>query len=143
MARGQLPTFVKAHPPALRAWIIILDLHGDDSADAREAVDHHGITFGVIFQNQRSATSFCRRPIKMSPLCQLEMTLPQRFPGGVWGDGLADERRGADAAGGAARSGSEAIDDAGGGTAAAARAALAPLAAAGDHRNAPRSAATP
>src|ERR1700746_2748666 len=65
----------------------------------------------------------CRRPIKMSPLCQLEMTLPGGFPGGVGGDGSADERWGADAAGSAARSGSEAVDDEGGGAAARARAA--------------------
>src|SRR5204862_4286000 len=32
----------------------------------------------------------CRRPIKMSPVCQLEMTLPWGFLGGVWGDGLSD-----------------------------------------------------
>ena len=31
----------------------------------------------------------------MSPLCQLEMTLPGDFSGGVWGDGTADERWGA------------------------------------------------
>ena len=29
----------------------------------------------------------CRRPIKMSPVCQLEMTLPGGFLGSVWGDG--------------------------------------------------------
>jgi hypothetical protein len=34
----------------------------------------------------------------MSPMCQLEMTLPRGFPGGVWGDGSADERWGAAAA---------------------------------------------
>src|SRR5580700_6115671 len=58
----------------------------------------------------------------MSPLCQLQMTLPGGFPGGVRGDGSADERRGADAAGSAAGFGSEAIDDCGGGAAAGARA---------------------
>src|ERR1700730_19182026 len=26
----------------------------------------------------------CRRPIKMSPLCQIEMTLPGAFPGVCW-----------------------------------------------------------
>lgn len=31
----------------------------------------------------------------MSPVYQLENTLPQGFPGGVWGDGSADERSGA------------------------------------------------
>jgi hypothetical protein len=36
----------------------------------------------------------CRRPIKMSLLCQLQMTLPWGFPGGVWGDGSANERWG-------------------------------------------------
>jgi hypothetical protein len=40
----------------------------------------------------------CRRPIKMSPLCQLQMTLPGGFPGGVRGDGSFDERWGAVAA---------------------------------------------
>jgi hypothetical protein len=61
------------------------------------------------FRNNR-----CRRPIKMSPVCQLEMTLPWGFPGGVEGDGAADERWGAFAAGGAAGSGSAAVDDNGG-----------------------------
>src|SRR5215467_6662041 len=65
----------------------------------------------------------CRRPIKMSLLCQLEMTLPRGFPGGVGGDGSADERWGAVAAGSAARSGSETVDDEGSGAAAGARAA--------------------
>ena len=64
----------------------------------------------------------CRRPIKMSPVCQLEMTLPGGFLGGVWGDGLADERSGAAAARGAAGFGSAAIDDRGGESAARARA---------------------
>jgi hypothetical protein len=41
----------------------------------------------------------------MSPLCQLDMTLPGGYPGGVWGDGWA-ERWGACAARGAAGSGS-------------------------------------
>src|SRR6267143_4501181 len=36
----------------------------------------------------------CRSPIKMSPVCQLEMTLPGDYPGGVQGDGSADERWG-------------------------------------------------
>src|SRR5262249_21299190 len=40
----------------------------------------------------------CRRRIKMSPVCQLEMTLLGGFPGGVRGDGSADERWGTDAA---------------------------------------------
>src|SRR6516165_1224829 len=56
----------------------------------------------------------------MSPLCQLEMTLPGGFPGGVGGDGSANERWGADAARGAARCGSDAIDDGGCGAAAGA-----------------------
>jgi hypothetical protein len=43
------------------------------------------------------------------------MTLPRGFLGGVRGDGLADERRGADAARSAAGSGSKTIDDRGGG----------------------------
>src|SRR5512132_970322 len=64
----------------------------------------------------------CRRRIKMSPLCRLEMTLPRGFPGGVRGDGSADERRGADAARSAAGSGSKTIDDRGGGAIAEARA---------------------
>src|SRR5215472_9495806 len=59
----------------------------------------------------------------MSLLCQLEMTLPGGFPGGVGGDGSADERWGAVAAGSAARSGSETVDDGGRGAAAGARAA--------------------
>jgi predicted DNA-binding protein (UPF0251 family) len=36
----------------------------------------------------------CRRPIKMSPLCHLQMTLPGGFQEGVKGDGSADERWG-------------------------------------------------
>ena len=48
----------------------------------------------------------------MSPLCQLQMTLPGGFPGGVGGDGSSDERSGAFAAGGAAGFGSAATDDA-------------------------------
>src|SRR3984893_17843020 len=56
----------------------------------------------------------------MSPVCQLEMTLPRGYPGGVRGDGSADERWGTDKARGAAGSGSAAADDRGGGTAAAA-----------------------
>src|SRR6516164_1174197 len=31
---------VQPHPPALIAWVIVIDLHGDDGANAREAVDH-------------------------------------------------------------------------------------------------------
>jgi hypothetical protein len=54
----------------------------------------------------------------MSPGCQLEMTLSGGFPGGIKGDGSADERWGAVAAGSAARSGPETGDD--GGSAAAA-----------------------
>src|SRR5512132_661144 len=50
------------------------------------------------------------------------MTLPRGFLGGVRGDGLADERRGADAARSAAGSGSKTIDDRGGGAVAEARA---------------------
>src|SRR5580693_4607497 len=64
----------------------------------------------------------CRRPIKMSPLCQFEMTLPADFPGGVWGDGSTDERWGVVAARGAAGFGSAALDGDGRGTAAGARA---------------------
>src|SRR5262249_25341347 len=64
-----------------------------------------------------------RRPIKMSLLCQLQMTLARGIPGGVRGDGSVDERWGAVAAGGAARSGSETVDDGGSGAAAGARAA--------------------
>src|SRR5262252_1032428 len=57
----------------------------------------------------------------MSLVYQLEMTLPRGFAGGVWGDGLADERWGATAARGGARVGSAAVDDRGGGAAARAR----------------------
>src|SRR5437667_1629600 len=58
----------------------------------------------------------------MSPLCQLEMTLPGGNPGGVGGDGSADERWGTYKARGAAGFGSAAADDRGGGAAAGARA---------------------
>jgi hypothetical protein len=50
------------------------------------------------------------------------MTLPEAFSEGVWGDGSADERWGADAARGAAGSGLSAADGRGGGAAAEARA---------------------
>src|SRR4029077_4946283 len=58
----------------------------------------------------------------MSLVCQLEMTLPGGYPGGVGGDGSADERWGAFAAGRVAGYGSAAADDRGGGAAAGARA---------------------
>src|SRR5438309_10296967 len=58
----------------------------------------------------------------MSPLCQLEMTLPGGYPGGVGGDGSADERRGAFAAGSVAGYGSATADERGGGAAAGVRA---------------------
>src|SRR6516162_11408143 len=69
-----------------------------------------------------SEGAVCRRPIKMSLLCQLQMTLPEGFPGGVWGDGSADERSGAAAARGAAGVESGKIDGRSGGAAARARA---------------------
>src|SRR6516162_2579411 len=50
------------------------------------------------------------------------MTLPEGFPGGVWGDGSADERSGAAAARGAAGFESGKIDGPSGGAAARARA---------------------
>src|ERR1700747_3352261 len=75
---------------------------------------------GVIFHKPDCAPRLCRRPIKMSPPCQFEMTLPADFPGGVWGDGSTDERWGVVAARGAAGFGSAAIDSGGRGTAAGA-----------------------
>src|SRR5262249_22944263 len=75
-----------------------------------------------IYDNACSATLTCRRPMKMSLLCQLEMTLPGAFSGGVRGDGSADERWGAVASGSAARSGSATVDDGGRGAAVGARA---------------------
>jgi len=51
---------------------------------------------GPIISN--SWTGSVGAPIKMSPLCQFEMTLPADFPGGVWGDGSTDERWGVVAA---------------------------------------------
>src|SRR5512133_1860819 len=74
------------------------------------------------YHNLHVLSQKCRRRIKMSPLCRLEMTLPRGFLGGVRGDGLADERRGADAARSAAGSGSKTIDDRGGGAVVEARA---------------------
>ncbi len=59
----------------------------------------------------------------MSPVCRLEMTLPRGFPGGVWGDGSADERSGVAAARDAAGFGAKAADDGSGGPAVGARAA--------------------
>src|SRR5438270_1862430 len=61
---------------------------------------------GAMFHNGDPVTADCRRPIKMSPLCQLEMTLPGGYPEGVGGDGSADERRGAFAVGSVAGYGS-------------------------------------
>src|SRR5216683_2830847 len=60
----------------------------------------------AAFQNGAYAAETCRRPFKMSPLCPIEMTLPEDFSGSVWGDGTADERRGVCAARGAAGPGS-------------------------------------
>src|SRR6516165_6354204 len=77
---------------------------------------------GQICHNIPYAALTCRRPIKMSPLCQFEMTLPTDFPGGVWGDGSTDERWGVVTARGAAGFGSAAIEGGGRGTAAGARA---------------------
>jgi hypothetical protein len=91
--------------------------HGD-----AESLDVLNAMISGFFHNWSLAFANCRRPIKMSPVCQLQMTLPRGFPGGVGGDGSVDERWGAIAAGSAARSGSEAVDDDGSGTAAGARA---------------------
>ena len=41
----------------------------------------------LIFRNGFRNTS-CRRPIKMSPLCQLEMALPGGFRGVLMSDGV-------------------------------------------------------
>ena len=70
--------------------------------DAHATLQKHGVAY---------LTAGCRRPIKMSPACQLEMTLPEGFAGGIRGDGSADERWGAEAARGAAGFGSTAADD--------------------------------
>src|SRR5271165_435689 len=75
------------------------------------------------FHNANYGHVACRRPIKMSPLCQLQMTLPGGFSGGVGGDGSSDERSGTFAAGGAAGFGPKATDDESGGSAFGARAA--------------------
>jgi hypothetical protein len=32
---------VKAHPPPFALGVVVLDLHGDDGADAGEGVSHH------------------------------------------------------------------------------------------------------
>jgi hypothetical protein len=53
-------------------------------------------------------------PIKLSPVCQFEMTLAEDFSESVWG-GTPEERRGADAARGAAGLGSATADDDGSG----------------------------
>ena len=63
----------------------------------RHLVEIARLSKRVIFQKPCYPTLWCRRPVKMSPLCQLEMTLPRGFSGGVRGDGSADERRGAGA----------------------------------------------
>jgi hypothetical protein len=57
-----------------------------------------------------SATSDRRIACSRSARLKLEMTLPRVFPGVIKGDGSADERWEAVAAGSAARSGSETVD---------------------------------
>src|SRR5271166_3878846 len=79
--------------------------------------------FAALSVMYNYATLICRRPIKMSPVCQLEMTLPGGFPGGVGGDDTTDERSGAFAAGGSAGFGPKATDDESRGPASGARAA--------------------
>src|SRR5262249_715206 len=79
---------------------------------------------GQFFHNLDYRTFGCRRPIKMSLLCQLQMTLPRGYAGGVWGDGSAHERWGAAAARGAAGFESRKIDRRSGGAAARARTPL-------------------
>src|SRR6516165_9159068 len=81
------------------------------------------VTSRKIFHNIYYATFACRRPIKMSPACQLQMTLARGVPGGVWGGGFSDERSRTAAARGAAGFGSAAADARGGGAAARARTA--------------------
>src|SRR5512132_3548983 len=88
----------------------------------RRVLAQHSPSPSSACHNQDYGCYPCRRRIKMSPLCRLEMTLPRGFLGGVRGDGLADERRGADAARSAAGSGSKTIDDRGGGAVVEARA---------------------
>ena len=46
---------VQPHPPALAAGVIVLDLHGDDGADAGEAVDHHADQRAVAQADERSS----------------------------------------------------------------------------------------
>src|SRR5262245_56849032 len=76
-----------------------------------------------LLHNTGNLTRICRRPIKMSPVCRLEMTLPGGFPGGVAGDGSSDERWGTFAGGSAAGVGPRATDDESGEPAFGARAA--------------------
>ena len=79
--------------------------------------------YGVPYTVGSGMNHICRRPIKMSPVCQIQMTLPSGISGGVWGDGSADERWRAAASRSAAGFGSGAIDDRSGRTAARARTA--------------------
>jgi hypothetical protein len=51
-------------------------------------------TWNVFPESPMWQRGRCRRPIKMSPLCHLQMTLPGGFQEGVKGDGSADERWG-------------------------------------------------
>jgi hypothetical protein len=68
----------------------------------------HGYA-AVIFHKRRSTKCRCRRSIKMSPLCKIEMTLS----GGLWGEGgSADKRRRAFAARRAHSAGGGAATDA-------------------------------
>jgi hypothetical protein len=64
----------------------------------------------MIFHNIYYASLACKRNIEMTPLCQLETTLPEGFSGGIRGHGSTDERWGAWAARGSEGSRSTAAD---------------------------------
>ena len=68
-----------------------------EGMEHEEAARLAGLSRSAAYEwhNRYEEDGLCRRPIKMSPLCHLQMTLPGGFPGGVGGDGSADERWGA------------------------------------------------
>src|SRR6516162_909732 len=124
---GLVPRYLPfAVPVAIGSigWILLKNSEVADLTDITTFAvwSCSGISFGARSITSRTDPT-CRRPIKMSPVCQAETTHPGRLPGGVWDDGSADERWGDAAARGAAGFGSAATDDRGGGTAARARAA--------------------
>ena len=62
-----------------------------------------------LFHITASKIELCSAPMRMSPLCQFGMTLPECSSGGVWGDGSDHEQQGTGATGCVARPRSQVI----------------------------------